>query len=62
MKTKSSTVKPASPEAQATRGPEVEVWEPPFERWLRLADDLLRDWPIPTPSATQLNSFHSSHR
>lgn len=23
----------------------VELWEPPFERWLRLADDLLRDWP-----------------
>jgi hypothetical protein len=26
-------------------GPELEQWEPPFERWLRLADDLLRDWP-----------------
>jgi hypothetical protein len=26
-------------------GPELELWEPPFERWLRLADDLLRDWP-----------------
>ena len=25
--------------------PELELWEPPFERWLRLADDLLRDWP-----------------
>jgi hypothetical protein len=24
--------------------PEFEVWEPPFERWLRMADDLLRDW------------------
>ena len=24
---------------------EREVWEPPFERWLRLADDLLREWP-----------------
>jgi hypothetical protein len=23
----------------------TELWEPPFERWLRLADDLLRDWP-----------------
>lgn len=23
----------------------VEVWEAPFERWLRLADHLLRDWP-----------------
>jgi hypothetical protein len=26
-------------------GPELELWEPPFERWMRLADDLLRDWP-----------------
>jgi hypothetical protein len=26
-------------------GPELELWEPPFERWIRLADDLLRDWP-----------------
>jgi hypothetical protein len=25
--------------------PESEVWEAPFERWLRMADDLLRDWP-----------------
>ena len=24
---------------------ETEVWEPPFDRWLHLADDLLRDWP-----------------
>jgi len=26
-------------------GSELELWEPPFEPWLRLADDLLRDWP-----------------
>jgi len=24
---------------------EDEIWEAPFERWLRLADDLLRKWP-----------------
>ena len=24
---------------------EREIFEPPFERWLRLADDLLREWP-----------------
>ncbi|PYV81460.1 MAG: hypothetical protein DMG93_15255 [Acidobacteria bacterium] len=24
-----------------------EPWEPPFERWLKLADHLLRDWPNP---------------
>ena len=23
----------------------VELWEPPFDRWLKLTDDLLRDWP-----------------
>jgi hypothetical protein len=22
--------------------PELEVWDPPFERWMRIADDLLR--------------------
>lgn len=32
-------------EGQQLSPPEVELWEPPFERWLRLADDLLRDWP-----------------
>lgn len=24
---------------------EMEVWEPAFDRWMRMADDLLRDWP-----------------
>lgn len=23
--------------------PEIEIWEAPFERWLRMADDLLRE-------------------
>ena len=23
----------------------LELWEPPFDRWLRLTDDLLRGWP-----------------
>jgi len=27
--------------------PELELWEPPFERWLRIADAALRG--IPTP-------------
>ena len=27
----------------------VELWEAPFERWLRLADHLLRDWPRTSP-------------
>lgn len=30
---------------------EADAWEAPFERWLRMADDLLRDWP-----ATNSNS------
>jgi hypothetical protein len=25
---------------------DLEPWDPPFERWLRLADHLLRDWPV----------------
>jgi hypothetical protein len=33
---------------------ETELWEPPFERWLRLADDLLRDWPVSTKSANRI--------
>ena len=28
---------------------EMEVWEPPFEHWQRLADDILRDWPSAQP-------------
>ena len=27
----------------------IELWEAPFERWLRLADHLLRDWPGTEP-------------
>ena len=44
-------IKIGSPESQV---PEVstevsgEVWEPPFDRWMRLTDDLLRDWPLST--------------
>ena len=28
--------------------PDTEIWEPPFERWMRLADDLLQQWPTST--------------
>ena len=28
----------------ALPGPEMELWEPPFERWLKLADELLHEW------------------
>jgi hypothetical protein len=36
---------------------EMELWEPPFERWLRLADDLLREWPSTRRDATSEPSF-----
>ena len=50
MKSKSSITPPSSSFVQIVRvvdsdgqlGPEMELWEPPFERWMRLADDLLR--------------------
>ena len=29
--------------------PEVEIWEPPFERWMKLADDLLSGWMSEAP-------------
>lgn len=29
----------------APQDPEIEVWDPPFERWLRLADSLLGNIP-----------------
>jgi len=25
-------------------GSETDVWDPPFERWMKLADDLLSGW------------------
>ena len=29
--------------------PEVDIWDPPFERWIRLADDLLGRTPPRLP-------------
>ena len=43
-----------SPEFQDFQVPlPVELWEAPFERWLRLADDLLRDWPGTAPASRE---------
>ncbi len=39
---------PSSPPQQT-----LELWEPPFERWMRLADDLLRDWPHPVANPSE---------
>jgi len=35
--------------------PELELWEPPFERWLRLADSLLGNVPPVRPSVPRKN-------
>jgi hypothetical protein len=45
-----SQVPIASTENSTSDSPEMEVWEPPFERWLKLADDLLRDWSCQFPA------------
>jgi hypothetical protein len=39
-----SISKPTSP--APSNCPAGEVWEAPFERWIRLADELLREWPL----------------
>ena len=37
---------PEPPEVQKSHTEQnLESWEPPFDRWLKLTDDLLRDWP-----------------
>ncbi len=33
-------------------GPKMDIWETPFERWLRLADALLNNPPIPGGNQT----------
>jgi hypothetical protein len=38
---------PSCPElTDQDSNPTMDIWEPPFERWMKLADDLLRQWPI----------------
>ena len=43
-------------------GPDMELWEPPFERWLRLADELLGNGVAPgentLPSRAEPTAFH----
>jgi hypothetical protein len=34
-------------------GSEMDVWEPPFERWIKLADDLLTGWVCVNASVPQ---------
>ena len=38
---------------ESPKDPDVDVWEPPFERWLRLADSLLGNVPPTHPGATR---------
>lgn len=42
-----SVVVPTSvppPTFLSKQDPEIDIWEPPFERWMKLADDLLSGW------------------
>ncbi|HUK46930.1 MAG TPA: hypothetical protein VLW06_05035 [Terriglobales bacterium] len=52
---------PVSQDPQSA--PEVDLWEPPFERWIRLADSLLGDLPFctrkPSPRPQTLVSLHN---
>ena len=40
---------------EGPQAPELELWEPPFERWLRLADVLLGNEPPVRPNAPRKN-------
>jgi hypothetical protein len=44
---------PVSPERFADS--DMDLWEPPFERWLRLADSLLGNLPPVRPCAPHKN-------
>jgi len=41
---------------------DLEPWDPPFERWLRLADYLLRDWPSRARVSKNLMPIDSQFR
>ena len=46
MDRKIQSSSPEFPELQKVHAEQnFELWEPPFDRWLKLTDDLLRDWP-----------------
>jgi hypothetical protein len=52
MSLKTAVTLPSSPApdfTDAQHAPEMELWEPPFERWLRLADELLHQGPNRNP-------------
>jgi len=40
---------------EGPQGPEMDLWEPPFERWLRLADSLLGNVPPARPGVPRKN-------
>jgi hypothetical protein len=37
------------PKFLSKQEPEIDIWEPPFERWMKLADDLLSGWMCEAP-------------
>lgn len=40
---------------EVPEGPEMDLWEAPFERWLRLADSLLGNVPPTRPGVPRKN-------
>ncbi len=53
MKPMTAVNSPTPPISQDEQhGPKMDIWETPFERWLRLADALLNNPPIPGGSTT----------
>lgn len=58
---------PTVADSNPTMQPAVEVWDSPFDRWMRMADDMLRDWPRPvtqrpvTPLRAARKSVLSNH-
>jgi len=46
MDQKIQSCSPEPPEGQKPHTESnLELWDAPFDRWLKLTDDLLRDWP-----------------
>jgi hypothetical protein len=51
---------PVSHDAQ--QGPDTELWEPPFERWIRLADALLGETAALSAKTPRPQSLSITHK
>lgn len=50
---------------RSAHDPDFDVWDPPFERWLHMADMLLADWPnskAKTPSISEASTPEAVRR